>query len=37
VSPETVIAVGSAELLGWASTLDRERLWAVEDCRQLTP
>lgn len=34
---EKVIAVGSEELLGWASTLDSERLWAVEDCRQLTP
>jgi transposase len=34
--PEKVIQVGSEELLGWASTLDPERLWAVEDCRQLT-
>ena len=33
---ETVIQVGSDELLGWASALDEERLWAVEDCRQLT-
>ncbi len=33
---EAVIRVGSEELLGWASALDRERLWAVEDCRQLT-
>jgi transposase len=33
---EKVIAVGSDELLGWASLLDAERLWAVEDCRQLT-
>jgi transposase len=33
---EAVIPVGSDELLGWASALDRERLWAVEDCRQLT-
>jgi transposase len=33
---EKVIAVGSRELLGWASALDSERLWAVEDCRQLT-
>jgi transposase len=31
-----VIAVGSEELLGWASSLEAERLWAVEDCRQLT-
>ena len=28
--------VGSDELLGWASGLGSERLWAVEDCRQLT-
>jgi transposase len=33
---EKVIAVGSSELLGWAGALDGERLWAVEDCRQLT-
>src|SRR5438045_6785707 len=33
---ERVIAVGSDELLGWASSLDAQRLWAVEDCRQLT-
>ena len=33
---ERVIAVGSDELLGWASSLAAERLWAVEDCRQLT-
>ena len=33
---EKLIRVGSEELLGWAATLDRERLWAVEDCRQLT-
>ncbi len=33
---ETMIQVGSEELLGWAATLDEERLWAVEDCRQLT-
>ena len=33
---ETTIQVGSDELLGWASALDGERLWAVEDCRQLT-
>src|SRR5918996_5670352 len=33
---ETLIPVGSDELLGWASALDGERLWAVEDCRQLT-
>jgi transposase len=33
---EKVILVGSDELLGWASALGGERLWAVEDCRQLT-
>ena len=33
---EKLILVGSEELLGWASALDAERLWAVEDCRQLT-
>src|SRR5919197_2654449 len=33
---ERVIGVGSDELLGWAAALDSERLWAVEDCRQLT-
>jgi transposase len=33
---ERVIAVGSDELLEWAAALDAERLWAVEDCRQLT-
>jgi hypothetical protein len=31
-----VIPVGCDELLGWASSLATERLWAVEDCRQLT-
>jgi transposase len=33
---EAVILVGSDGLLGWASSLAAERLWAVEDCRQLT-
>ena len=33
---EKVIPVGSEELPGWGSALDPERLWAVEDCRQLT-
>jgi transposase len=33
---EKVIPVGSDELLDWAAAQDRERLWAVEDCRQLT-
>jgi transposase len=33
---EQTVLVGSHELVGWASALDPERLWAVEDCRQLT-
>jgi len=33
---EKVIRVGSEELLAWAAALDGERLWAVEDCRQVT-
>ena len=33
---EKMIPVGSDELLDWAAALDGERLWAVEDCRQLT-
>jgi transposase len=33
---EALIPVGSDELLGWASALSAERVWAVEDCRQLT-
>jgi hypothetical protein len=33
---EKVIQVGSDELLGWGEALDAERLWAVEDCRQLS-
>jgi hypothetical protein len=33
---ETVIPVGSDELLAWAVGSTAERLWAVEDCRQLT-
>ena len=33
---EKLILVGSDELLAWAAALDAERLWAVEDCRQLT-
>ena len=34
---ERTVAVGSDELIGWASALDAERLWALEDCRLLTP
>jgi transposase len=31
------LTVGSArELVAWSSSLDLERLWAVEDCRQLS-
>src|SRR5580765_2389983 len=33
---EQVVIVGSDELLGWAAALSEQRLWAVEDCRQLT-
>jgi transposase len=33
---EKLIRVGSDELLAWAAELDGKRLWAVEDCRQLT-
>src|SRR3954454_17158083 len=33
---EKVVPVGSEELLEWAAALDAERLWAVEDCRELT-
>ena len=33
---EKLFPVGSDELLEWAAALDGERLWAVEDCRQLT-
>jgi transposase len=29
-------AVGGGELLVWSTSLAAERLWAVEDCRQLT-
>ena len=34
---ERTVPVGSEELIGWASALDEDRLWAVEDCRLLTP
>jgi transposase len=34
---ERTVRVGSEELLAWASALDEERLWAIEDCRLLTP
>jgi transposase len=34
---ERTVPVGSEELVGWAAELGSERLWALEDCRQLTP
>ena len=34
---ERTVPVGSDELIGWAAALDAERLWALEDCRLLTP
>jgi len=33
---ERVVMVGGDELVGWASPLVGERLWAVGDCRRLT-
>jgi transposase len=36
VLAERTVASADGELLGWAARLDRERLWALEDCRQLT-
>jgi hypothetical protein len=33
---ERTVLVGSDQLVGWAAALGGERLWAVEDCRQLT-
>src|SRR5262245_34204132 len=33
---ERTVLVGSDELVGWASGLSEQRLWAVEECRQLT-
>jgi transposase len=37
VLDERTVPVGSEELIGWAASLDAERLWAIEDCRLLTP
>jgi hypothetical protein len=34
---ERTVVVGSDELIGWAEALGTERLWAIEDCRLLTP
>src|SRR5215212_5187540 len=33
---EKRVAAANQELLEWGSRLGRERLWAIEDCRQLT-
>jgi transposase len=33
---EKTVAVADGELVGWASGFGGERLWALEDCRQLT-
>ena len=33
---EKTVAAANGELLAWASEFDQERLWALEDCRQLT-
>jgi transposase len=33
---EKTVAAANGELLDWARELGEERLWAVEDCRQLT-
>jgi transposase len=33
---ECTVAADSEALIAWARELDGERLWAVEDCRQLT-
>ncbi len=34
---ERTVAVGSDELIGWAAVVGEQRLWALEDCRLLTP
>jgi transposase len=33
---EKTVVAANGELLAWASEFDEERLWALEDCRQLT-
>ena len=33
---ERTVTAADDELLAWAGRLDEERLWALEDCRQLT-
>ncbi len=37
VLDERTVGVGSDELVGWASALGAARLWALGDCRLLTP
>ena len=34
---ERTLPAGSDGLVGWAAEPDVERLWAIEDCRLLTP
>jgi transposase len=33
---EKTVVAANGELFAWAGELDQERLWALEDCRQLT-
>ncbi len=33
---EKTVAVTDGALVSWATGISRERLWALEDCRQLT-
>ena len=33
---EKTVTSADGELLAWAGLIDGERLWALEDCRQLT-
>src|SRR3954465_14504597 len=33
---QRTVAAGSDELIAWAAELAAKRLWALEDCRQLT-
>jgi hypothetical protein len=36
VLEERTLACGEPSLLAWAAGLGKERLWALEDCRQVT-
>jgi transposase len=36
VLDEKTVGAAKDGLLAWGSALDAERLWALEDCRQLT-